>query len=74
MSDPEQPDDLARLRALPQHDNHANPSPAARAAFDRAFGRKPASGALEFAVPVGLLGVVGVYLLWAFGAAIALYH
>ncbi len=68
--------DLERLRDLPAHANHADPAPAARAAFDRAFGRKRASLALvaQAAVPVGLLAVAGVYLLWAFNAAIALYH
>ena len=78
---PPEPDhgpDLEQLRALPVHANAANPAPAARAAFDRAFGRTPAEGALALVsrglVPVGLVGIVGAYLLWAFSAAIALYH
>lgn len=81
MSDLDQPPDgadLARLRALPAHANRANPAAAARAAFDRAHGRAPAEGALALAVrglvPVGLVGIVGGYLMWAFSAAIALYH
>lgn len=73
MSDPERLPDL--LRELPVHANAADPAPAARKAFDRAFGRAPAESTLVRAlVPVGLLAVVGCYLLWAFNAAIALYQ
>ena len=69
-----------QLRALPQKRNEHDPAPAARAAFDKAFGRTQtevmvqADGSLvaRSIVPIFLAGVVALYLLWAFSAAIAL--
>jgi hypothetical protein len=79
---PDGDDELGRrLRALPTHANAANAAPAARATFDRAFGRSPSNDAQDARafigralVPVGLVGIVGAYLFWAFNAAIALYN
>ncbi|MCW5835010.1 MAG: hypothetical protein KIS78_21600 [Labilithrix sp.] len=73
-------DPLVRaLRELPTHaDGSAGRAPAAaRAAFLRAFDDAPwyaraLATAGRASVPVVLASVVGLYLFWAFAAAIAL--
>jgi len=76
--------DLEKLRELPQQRNAHDPMPAARDAFDEAFGRRPARATTVIhvgggilartAVPTLLAGLVGLYLLWAFAAAFTLGH
>lgn len=76
-----------KLRALPVKRNEHDPAPAAREAFEKAFGRTTvrtelivqADGSIagrgvlaRSIVPVFLAGVIALYLLWAFSAAIAL--
>ena len=65
---------LGKLRELPSHEPSAapgqDPRRAARAAFEE---RTPAHGGLgERARTLALASVVGLYLSWAFSAAIAL--
>ena len=75
-------DELIRgLRELPLHApsprSHEQVAASARAAFVRAFDDSPwyvkaFASAAHATVPVVLASVVGLYLFWAFAAAIAL--
>ncbi len=85
MSDPNERDDVL-LRALRELPAHSDDGPAARraqatarAAFVRAFDDEPFvvrvfGGASRAAVPVVLASVIGIYLMWAVGAANALFR
>lgn len=84
MSAEESPDgqrDLEALSALPTHTRKsrdaAREHSAARRAFVRAFDEGPAWRAIlrgvgSAALPVVLASVVGLYLFWAFAAAMAI--
>jgi hypothetical protein len=61
-----------RLRDLPVRAPEPSALPAARAEFERSFGRKSRPFIVRGALPFALAGIVGIYLSWAFAAAFAL--
>lgn len=77
MSDADEHDPLEALRALPVHAPPPGADRAARAAFTESsapWQLRTFFGVTRALVPVALAGVVGVYLSWAFAAALALQN
>ena len=83
--DPHQPHDplLAALRALPAHAMDGAPAARlqrqARAAYARSFdpsGWQVSAATIvgRAAVPLVLAGIVGIYMMWAIGAATSIIH